>query len=59
MNGIKNKHHDLVSPARDALLPFGSTYLCEEHFPPMTVIKTNSNQTLSQTFKSLYHKVQK
>uniref|UniRef100_K7GJS8 DUF4371 domain-containing protein n=1 Tax=Pelodiscus sinensis TaxID=13735 RepID=K7GJS8_PELSI len=37
---LKNKYRDLVSAANDALLPFGSTYLCEVSFLAITAIKT-------------------
>ncbi|KAG6934016.1 hypothetical protein G0U57_017958 [Chelydra serpentina] len=38
--GLKNECHDLVSTANDALIPFGSTYLCEVSFSALTAIKT-------------------
>ncbi|KAG6925167.1 zinc finger BED-type containing 5 [Chelydra serpentina] len=45
--GLKNEYHDLVSTVNDALLPFGSTYLCEVFFSALTAIKTKYRNKLN------------
>lgn len=45
--GLKTEYPNLVSTATDALLPFGSTYLCEVSFSAMTGIKSKYRNKLN------------
>lgn len=45
--GLKNEYPDLVIAATNALLPFGSTYLCEQTFSAMVDLKTRKRNKLN------------